>query len=184
MIYFLIGFMGAGKSSLGKYAAKRLNMQFIDLDQWIEETKGISISSIFQEQGEQAFRGLERWALETVCEHPFKGGLILSCGGGTPCFFDNMDYMKGRGETMYLQLSSGMLAHRLQNAKHKRPLLEAVEDLEGFIQEKLRVREPFYLQADHVITGKQLSRNAFARWLGDLKESELKTKESHKGLGK
>lgn len=169
MIYFLIGFMGAGKSSLGKYAAKRNEMEFIDLDQWIEEVQGILIKEFFEREGEMAFRKLEREALETVCAMEREGDLLLSCGGGTPCFFDNMDYMNAHGITIYLRLSSGMLANRLTNAKSTRPLLRDVEDLEGFIRKKLNEREPFYRQSQHLVTGKMLSRNAFARWLGELR---------------
>lgn len=168
MIYFLLGFMGAGKSSLGKYAAKRQGMEFIDLDHWIEANEGVSIAEIFSEQGEEAFRKLERSALEKVCTAEREQDLLLSCGGGTPCFYDNVEYMNQQGTTIYLKLSPGMLANRLKNAKSMRPLLEGVTDLEGFIREKLIVREPFYAKAVHIIMGKTLSRNAFARWLGEL----------------
>ena len=169
MIYYLIGFMGAGKSSVGKFAAKRLGMEFIDLDQWIVQEHKVTISEWFEMQGEIAFRQFEREALEKVSKMYRGKDLILACGGGTPCFFNNMDFMNTYGITIFLKLKVEMLENRLRNAKSKRPLLEGVEDLNGFIWKKLKERNPYYHQSRYVIHGKLLSRNTFTRWLEDLK---------------
>ena len=145
---FLIGYMGSGKSTIGKLLAAKLNYSFVDMDAYIEEKQFKSVSQIFAEKGENEFRLLEQKCLHEVAEFE---DVIISTGGGAPCFFDNMEYMKLRGLTIYLDLTANELKDRLENSKaNKRPLLanrKGAELLE-FISEGLSKREPFYLQAE------------------------------------
>ena len=112
MKIFLLGFMGSGKSYVGKQLAERIGLDFIDLDHWIEEQEGESIAHIFKTKGEIAFREKERDALHEMAA---KENLLIACGGGTPCFFDNMEWMKKRGVVVFLQVDEGVLFSRLKN---------------------------------------------------------------------
>ena len=143
---FLTGYMGAGKTTLGKAFARELNVPFIDLDWYIEERFHKSIRELFAERGEASFRELERSMLHEVSEFE---DVIVSTGGGTPCFFDNMEYMNGCGQTVFLDVHPDILFRRLRVAKQQRPILQGKtdEDLRTFIVEALDKREPFYSQA-------------------------------------
>lgn len=150
MKFFLIGFMGAGKSTVGKYAARHSYLHFVDLDTWIEESSGSSIPEIFAEKGEDGFREVEREALQTVTS--WEGDWLISCGGGTPCFFDNMDFMNAQGITIFMDLSAGRLTDRLKGAKEQRPLIrELGGDLQIHIHKMLMQRAPWYQQAQHIV---------------------------------
>lgn len=116
---FLTGYMGAGKTTLGKAFARELNVPFIDLDWYIEERFHKSIRELFVERGEASFRELERNMLHEVSEFE---DVIISTGGGTPCFFDNMDYMNGHGQTVFLDVHPDILFNRLRVATHQRPI--------------------------------------------------------------
>lgn len=145
---FLLGFMGSGKTHVGKKLSKRLGIPFLDLDDYIESTHGQSINEIFVAKGETGFRLLERAALH------YTGTLdsvIIGCGGGTPCFFDNMEWMNRHGKTCYLNYPVTILFNRLKTRKAKRPLLKEMDDdrLLGFIKEKLEERNEYYLQAKY-----------------------------------
>ena len=156
MKIFLIGFMGAGKTTLGKELSRKMMIPFFDLDHIIEEGENLSIPDIFRKMGEESFRVLEGKYLK---EYPFPDTYILSAGGGTPCFFDHMDYMNQIGHTFYLQLSPKSLANRLMNAKDPiRPLIndKTGDELILFIEEKLKEREKFYLKAHTVLKGENL----------------------------
>jgi len=145
---FLIGYMGSGKSTIGKLLAAKLNYSFVDMDAYIEEKQFKSVSQIFAEKGENEFRLLEQKCLHEVAEFE---DVIISTGGGAPCFFDNMEYMKLRGLTVYLNLTANELKDRLESSKaNKRPLLanRKGDELLKFISEGLSKREPFYLQAE------------------------------------
>ena len=122
---FLIGYMGAGKTTLGKALADLTGLSFLDLDLFIEGRYRKTIRQIFDEEGEDAFREIERRALHEVAEFE---DVILSTGGGTPCFFDNMTYMNSVGTTVYLQASPEALTERISLCKHSRP---AVRHLDG-----------------------------------------------------
>ncbi|GHT51834.1 shikimate kinase [Bacteroidia bacterium] len=145
---FLIGYMGAGKTTVGKSLAQALNLQFIDLDTFIENRYHKRIGEIFAERGEDGFRELERKALHEVAQFE---DVIISTGGGTPCFFDNMQVMNELGRTIYLKLPVEQLAARLvkSNHKEKRPLLQDKTDegIKQFVADNLAVREPFYNQS-------------------------------------
>lgn len=146
----LIGYMGAGKTTVGKALAADLGVTFYDLDWYITMRYHRSVSEIFAERGEEGFRDLEQRMLHEVAEFE---NVVVSCGGGTPCFFDNMDYMNSLAETVYLKATPDVLAMHLRMGKGKRPLLEgkSPEELEDYIREMLVTREPFYTQAKHTI---------------------------------
>lgn len=151
----LIGFMGSGKTTLGRALAKELGLTFIDLDNYIELRRCKSINRIFEESGEDGFRTIERNLLHEVCEFE---NVVISAGGGTPCFFDNIDYMNAQGTTIYLQVSNERLLERLRIAKSRRPLLKDKndEEIKAFIEEQLARREKYYLQADYTFASDRL----------------------------
>lgn len=146
----IIGYMGAGKTTVGKALAKELGVMFYDLDWYIESRMRKTVKQIFDEIGEEGFRKNERNMLHEVAEFE---NVVVSCGGGTPCFFDNMDYMNQLGETIYLKASPETLHTHLKMGKGVRPLLlnKTPEEVEIFIREQLKLREPFYNKAKHII---------------------------------
>ena len=162
MQIFLIGFMGFVKSVLGKQLYRELgkNFDFIDLDLFIEKKKKLSISEIFQIEGEKRFRELEHNCLEdiSVTLNKSNKNAIISTGGGTPCFYGNMELMNKSGITIYLQMSAEALMNRLRNDKNTRPLLKDLtgEKLKDYIQENLKAREVYYLQARHTVNAETL----------------------------
>lgn len=142
--------MGAGKTTVGKALAKDLGLMFYDLDWYIESRMRKTVAQIFEERGEEGFRQIERNMLHEVAEFE---DVVISCGGGTPCFFDNMEYMNGQGDTVYLQASPDVLACHLKMGKSVRPLIlgKTDEELMEFIKDSLEKREPFYSQARHIL---------------------------------
>lgn len=143
---FLIGYMGAGKTTLGKELARRMKLSFIDLDHYIEARYHKMVGQIFAEEGEEPFREYERKLLHEVGTFE---DVVISTGGGAPCFFDNIRYMNEAGTTVYLKVSPGELSKRLTVSKQNRPVLKGKTgaELEAFIEENLRKRESFYGQA-------------------------------------
>lgn len=142
----LIGYMGAGKTTVGKALAKDMGLQFYDLDWYIEARMHKTVPQLFAERGEQGFREVERAMLHEAAEFE---DTVLSCGGGTPCFFDNIDYMNSRGPVVYLKATPEVLHRHLLMGKTERPLIKgkAPEELNAFIEEQLRLREPYYSKA-------------------------------------
>lgn len=143
---FLIGFMGSGKTTLGKKLANHLHLKFVDLDLLIVQRIGMSIPAYFEQYGEQKFRELESQLLKEQGGQP----AVISTGGGSPCFFDNMQWILQNGITLYLHLPPKALHSRLQQSNiATRPALKGLRDeaLLQFIEEKLNEREPFYKQA-------------------------------------
>lgn len=146
---FLIGFMGTGKTTLGRalaacpFAPGGDAREYVDLDELIERGEGLSVSEIFATRGEVEFRRLESEALRRV---GVRHNVIIGCGGGTPCHSGNMEWMNGRGLTVLLEASRPVLLRRLTEARSQRPLLAALTptETEAFIEAKLREREPFY----------------------------------------
>ena len=161
--------MGAGKTTYGKAATRKLGWAFCDLDDVISDLSGHTIPSLFARGGEAHFREWERKALDhqsTPRSHP----LLIACGGGTPCFGDNMSMMNQRGTTIYLQTPAPILSGRLKHEKAHRPLIREVpeERLTAFIQELLDHREPYYLQAHHILQGKEASSQGLVNLLSTL----------------
>ena len=146
----IIGYMGAGKTTVGKALAKELGVMFYDLDWYIESRMHKTVKQIFDEMGEEGFRHIEHNMLHEVAEFE---NVVVSCGGGTPCFYDNMDYMNQAGETIYLKASPETLHAHLKMGKGVRPLLlnKTPEEVDVFIREQLKQREPFYEKAKHII---------------------------------
>ena len=152
---FLMGFMGAGKTTLGKALAKDLGVSFIDLDQYIENRYMKSVSQLFALRGEQGFREIESRLLREAGEFD---DVIVSCGGSTPLIGDNMDYMLANGQTVYLKCDNGTLLRRLKVARSQRPLIasKSDEELEVFIENETRRREPGYMKAQYICPGDRL----------------------------
>ena len=138
--------MGAGKSVIGRRLAKSLELSFYDLDEEIESRYKTSVASIFQKYDEACFRKLETSVLEAFSE---EDNFVLSCGGGTPCFGDNMDLMNSLGTTIYIKLTTSELVARISNSVKKRPLTEGKsdEELASYVDAMLKKREPFYSMA-------------------------------------
>lgn len=153
---FLIGYMGSGKSTAGKKLAAKLGFEFIDLDKFIEKETGKTIPEIFSEKGEGEFRALENNALKKLITME---NIVVSCGGGTPCYYGNMELMNNNGITIYLKMSADALASRLLKAKDQRPLIEGKteEELRNYITEHLEKREDIYHQAQYIVKGKNLN---------------------------
>ena len=146
----LMGYMGSGKTTVGRALAKDLNMPFYDLDWYIESRMRKTVKQIFDERGEDGFRVIERNMLHEVAEFE---NIVVSCGGGTPCFFDNIDYLNQQGETVYLKCTPEVLHKHLSMGKTVRPLLlnKTPEQVKTYIEEQLQVREPVYSKAKHTV---------------------------------
>ena len=146
----LVGYMGSGKTTVGKALSKETGMMFYDLDWYIESRMRKSVSQIFAEKGEEGFRKIEYNMLHEVAEFE---DVIISCGGGTPCFFDNMDYLNQQGDVVYLKATPETLYKHLMMAKVERPLLKgkSPEELIAYITEHLQERAPFYEKARHTL---------------------------------
>ena len=145
-----IGYMGSGKTTVGKALSKALDIPFYDLDWYIETRRRKKISDIFAEHGEEGFRQIERNMLHEVAEFE---DVVISCGGGTPCFFDNIDYLNRQGDVVWLKATPEVLYQHLLMSKGDRPLLKgkSTEELITFIREQLSVREPFYQKAKYTL---------------------------------
>ncbi len=146
----LVGFMGSGKSTIGKVLAERLEVDFIDSDEEISKNEGLSVSEIFDRKGEAYFRQKER---EFVLKLSNVKPAVIAVGGGLPCFEDNLELLKKAGTVFYLNVSVMTLVKRLQNEKSQRPLLANLEDkeLSNFVFDKLIERTAFYRKANHII---------------------------------
>lgn len=146
MIY-IIGFMGVGKTTISAKLSAKLNIPHIDIDKEIERRENMSISQIFEINGENYFRKIERKVLKGIEKNH-----IVSCGGGT-ILFNNMQYIKSKGVSIYLKASTKLLFKRLKNNKDKRPLIKALKnkELEKFIKESLLRRKDIYEQATYIV---------------------------------
>ena len=156
MRVYLIGYMGCGKSRLGRLLSEHMGVQFVDMDDYIEERNCKTVPQLFADHGEDGFRERERKALEELAEFT---DVIVATGGGAPCFFDNIDLMNKTGKTIFLNIDPAILADRLMNSKTERPLIKGKsrEELVAFIDETLRKRKQFYSQAQFEITEPDLS---------------------------
>lgn len=149
--------MGSGKTRHGKKLAAKTNMQFIDLDEVLMESMGKSISEIFAEYGEIYFREMESAFLKNTADFDHT---IVSCGGGTPCFFDNMDWILANGKCIHLTAPVEIIFGRLREKKDKRPLLRNMDDAELrlYIENKLLERAPFYSRAHATVDTSQADK--------------------------
>lgn len=144
---FLVGFMGCGKSTLGRALAKELGWDFIDLDFYIEQRFRRTVPQLFAERGEDEFRRIESSMLREAGEFD---DVVVSCGGGTPCHDDNMAYMNSRGTTVWLRATDECLLRRLTRHRERRPLLAGRSDdeIRAIITTRQAEREPHYSQAN------------------------------------
>lgn len=151
MHIFLIGFMGSGKTHWGTRIAEKLQIPFYDLDAVIVHNEGMSISEIFANKGEEYFRYMEKQTLEDLVAKEEK--FVLSAGGGTPCFFNNIKFMKRNGKVLWLNTSLEALNQRLLKEKMSRPLLRGISEagLRAYIIRKLSERKMYYEQADMMV---------------------------------
>ncbi|MDT0644835.1 shikimate kinase [Zunongwangia sp. F363] len=154
MKYFLNGYMGAGKSRIGKLLANNLNYDYVDLDEQIELIEQTDIQSIFQEKGELYFRKIEHTVLRDILEK--EGDMVVSLGGGTPCYGDNLEWIKNVSDakTIYLKATVGTLTERLFLEKVHRPVishLQTKEELEEFLRKHLFERAYYYNQSDVIV---------------------------------
>ena len=149
-IVYLIGFMGCGKTTVGKKLAASLKWKFIDLDTKIEEKTGLTVGELFATRGEEYFREIEA---ETLRVLTFDSNCVVAAGGGTPCFKENMDFMLSAGYTIYLKLTPSQLAARLRDSAYKRPLIQNMQgkELLEYIETKLAERAKWY-EKSHLIT--------------------------------
>jgi len=146
MKIFLLGYMGSGKTTIGKALASQMDLIFMDMDVLIEAHAKHSIAEIFEIKGEEAFRKMEQTVLKSL-ENKTEG--IIACGGGTPCFFDNIGWMKSNGLTIYLKYAPKQIIHHLKGQIVHRPILQgkSEEELLRFIEDHLHERASFYEQA-------------------------------------
>lgn len=151
MRIFLIGFMGSGKTYWGKRLATQLKLSFYDLDDAISAKENKTVAQIFAESGEETFRIKERETLESLIDE--NTSMVLSCGGGTPCFFNNIEKMKKYGIVVWLNTHVEVLVDRLLKEKEKRPLIRKIadDDMRSYIVRKLNERRMYYEQADIVV---------------------------------
>lgn len=156
--------MTSGKSSLGKQLAKHLQFQFVDLDEYIETKFQMNISEIFQQKGEIYFRKIENECLREILDTSPKDDVVLALGGGTPCYYNNMELINQHKDTvsLYLKLDIETLVNRLWNEKNNRPLIAHYQDqvgLEEFIRKHLFERQFYYLKANHTLAVSKLTLN-------------------------
>lgn len=161
MRIYLLGFMASGKTSIGKRVAKQLNYEFIDLDDYLEEKNGKSITGIFKEDGEDVFRKLEKEALHDTFKME---NIVIAAGGGTPCFFDNIEQINKNGISLYLKRSVDFFVTKLLTSKTVRPLVlgKSKKELKKYIQKTLDYRKQFYEQATKVYKVKDLTKDEMA----------------------
>ena len=161
MKIYLIGFMGSGKTHWGSQLSQKLNVPFFDMDEQIIKSEGQSINDIFEKFGEEYFRLKEKGILYAITEsHPT---FVMACGGGSPCYFNNIDFMNQSGTTVWLNTPMNILFQRLLIEKDKRPLLKGLteDQLRSFIIKKFADRKIYYEQAAVVIDDEEISLDHF-----------------------
>ena len=178
MNIFLVGFMGSGKSTLGKKIAQQLNYKFIDTDKEIEIAQNNSIAQIFESQGELHFRQLELDWLKTYSAE----NTVIATGGGMPCFNENLKILQQKGKLVYLHLPAEVLADRLLQAKTSRPLIANFTDnreaLINYINDTLNIRTTFYQQSDFTLSGLNLTSEKIKQLIELLLKSDSLNNQS------
>ena len=168
MNIFLIGFMGCGKSTIGKKLAKMIDYTFVDFDKLIKEKENESIEAIFNLKGENYFRNLEHQLLKELNVD----NSVIALGGGTPCFNNNMSIINQKGVSIYLRLPVKTLVNRLQNSKTVRPLIETYKNNPELLEEKindlLSERESFYLKADIIFNAENMNPKKYDDLLNQI----------------
>jgi shikimate kinase len=161
MKIFLIGFMGSGKTYWGRQLSQKLSIPFFDMDEQVINSEGKSINEIFEKFGEEYFRLKEKGILHTITET--HSSFVMACGGGSPCYFNNIEYMNQSGTTVWLNTPIAVLFQRLLKEKEERPLLKNLSDnqLRGFIIKKFADRKIYYEQADVVVDDESISLDHF-----------------------
>jgi shikimate kinase len=161
MKIYLIGFMGSGKTYWAQQLSQKLNIPFFDMDEQIVNSESKSINDIFETFGEEYFRLKEKGILHTTTEN--NSSFVMACGGGSPCYFNNIDYMNQSGTTVWLNIPMTILFQRLMNEKDKRPLLKELSDnqMRSFIIKKFADRKIYYEQAAVVIDDEEISLDHF-----------------------
>ena len=156
MKIFLLGFKNSGKTTAGKKLAKKLNLEFLDLDELIERNDGRSVPEIYSQDGETVFRKKEQEALLQTAK---MDNQVISTGGGVPRFFQNMDFMIENGTTIYLKLDEDTLVGRLKVAAKSRPILKGknAEEIREYVQDLINNHEHHYLRAHYIIDAKNLA---------------------------
>jgi shikimate kinase len=165
MLIFLVGYMGAGKSSVGELLALKLNYRFIDTDNWIENRCCRSISDVFKESGEAYFREKEKECIEFLVD---ANDIVVATGGGLPCTNGLMDLMNELGEVVYLKTNTISLSKRLFKELKHRPVLSKIQserELSLFITKQLSNREPYYNTSKHIIYTNKKSQTDLAEEL-------------------
>tara|TARA_B110000444_G_scaffold227743_1_gene233077 strand:+ start:121 stop:651 length:531 start_codon:yes stop_codon:yes gene_type:complete len=167
----LVGYMGSGKTAVGSLLKNKLNLPFWDLDIYLEQKLNKSIASIFQSKGELYFRKEERKALEELLK--LDEQMIISLGGGTPCYYDTMEYLNSQNQvkTFYLQTDIKTLSKRLELEKHTRPLISHIKNIEKiqeFVGKHLFERNPFYVKSDYKLVTQNKSIENVATEIGSL----------------
>ena len=174
MKIFLIGYMGSGKSTVGRIVAKRLKLRLLDMDDIIEQKHGMSVARFFEKHGEEKFREEEHNTLTQLIKEE---NVIISTGGGTPCFYNNMELMNKSGLTIYLSLTPPVLAKRLKTTNlTSRPLLAKLNhaELEQYIRGNIEVRQEFYNKAKVIVTGEGDDRETAGRVYRIIKREQEK----------
>ena len=168
MKIFLIGFMGSGKSTIGRRLTELLGFDFVDTDRFVEMLHKTTVAQIFEQQGEAAFRKMERHILQVLQQRDFA---VISTGGGMPCYADNMEVMLASGKVVYLKTSPQTLTRRLLRSRTERPLIKGKteKELQQYVVEKLTEREPFYSRAHIVIQTENFSMEALLQSLNMMK---------------
>lgn len=160
MLFFLNGFMGSGKSHWGKIWATQYKLAFVDLDEAIGMQEGKSVVDIFEDKGEAYFRDIEAAKLRETGQ---LRNTIIACGGGTPCFHDNMQWMNEHGISVYISATPDEILRRLSRGQEQRPLIRKLNPAEllFFIEQKLNEREPFYKQANIILASADITEHTF-----------------------
>ena len=165
MKIFLVGFMGSGKTTIGRHLSGQIGFDFVDTDRFIEKQQGKTVSEIFAQHGEVTFREMERNVLLEIQKFDYT---VVATGGGMPCHNDNMDIMRSNGKVVYLKTSPKTLSRRLLRSHKVRPLIygKTEKELQQYIVEKLNEREPFYNRAHIVVPTENFSMEELLRLLG------------------
>ena len=161
MKIFLIGFMGSGKTHWGRLLSQKLSLPFFDLDEQVVNEENKTITEIFAQEGEEYFRLKEKEVLHIITES--HSTFVMSCGGGAPCYFNNIEYMNKAGTTVWINASIDTLFKRLLKEKEQRPLLRELSDdqLKMFIKKKFSDRKIYYEQADMIVEDENITLDHF-----------------------